>query len=231
MNLRGWFALVSIGLMQPCLAVESGVMHIGTLMQISPQHQVVITVAQAYRNLGLTMQLETLPLERLRIEVMRGDLVDGNLAAAASLEQITPQLIRIPVPIYLLELTVFSASADIKPSQWSELRPLRVAYLAGMLSVEARLKEHQVTKLTPTLNLEQALQYVAKGRVDIALLPRAEALYVLARLNDGKVHAVLPSLDRLLMYHYIHQKHKALVGPLTSQLEQIMAPANLTGQH
>jgi len=31
------------------------------------------------------------------------------------------------------------------------------------------------------------------------------------------------------MYHYIHQKHQALVGPLTAQLEKIIAPVQATG--
>lgn len=213
------------------VGADDKVMHIGTLTQISPQHPLVIQVRQAYQNLGLQMQLDTMPLERLRVEAARGELLDGNLAASATLSQVVPQLIRIPVQIYQLDLTAFVSRPELQPAQWSDLQPLRVAYMAGMLAVESRLKQHQVKSLTATLTLEQALQYVAKGRVEVAVLPGTEADYVLRQMAGLKVQAVQPALEQLPMYHYIHQKHKALVGPLTSQLEQIMAPANLTGQH
>ncbi len=205
------------------------VMHIGTLTQVSPQHPLVLKLQQAYLNIGLQMQLETMPLERLRLEAARGVLVDGNLVAAATLQQVVPQLIRIPVQVYQLELTAFVRDPQLKPAHWVDLQPLRVAYLAGMLSVEARLKQHQVKALTAALTLEQALQYVAKGRVDVAVLPKAEAEYVLRQLPNLQLQAVLPALEQLPMYHYIHQKHQALVGPLTTQLQQIMAPVETPG--
>ncbi|TXH95957.1 MAG: transporter substrate-binding domain-containing protein [Rheinheimera sp.] len=204
-------------------------MHIGTLTQVSPQHPLVLKVQQAYQNIGLQMQLETMPLERLRLEAARGLLLDGNLAAAASLQQVIPQLIRIPVQLYQLELTAFVRDPQLKPAQWADLQPLRVTYTAGMLSVEARLKQHQVKALTAALSLEQALQYVAKGRADVAVLPKAEAEYVLRQLPGQQLRAVLPALELLPMYHYIHQKHQALVGPLTTQLQQIMAPVETPG--
>lgn len=216
-------------LFSAAVTADNRLMRIGTLTQISSQHPVVLKMEQAYTALGLEMKLETMPLERLRLEAARGDLVDGNLAASAALQGVVPELIRIPVRIYQLELAAFVSDPAIKPAQWSDLQPLRVAYMAGMLSVEARLKQHQVQALSSTLTLEQALRYVAKNRVDVAVLPRPEAEYVLRQMTGSKVQAVVPVLELLPMYHYIHQKHQALVGPLTAQLEQIMAPA--TGQH
>ncbi len=222
---------LSLLLFSVTATAENRLMHIGTLTQISLQHPVVLKMDQAYTALGLEMKLETMPLERLRLEASRGDLVDGNLAASAALQVVVPELIRIPVQIYQLELTAFVSDPAIRPAQWSDLQPLRVAYMAGMLSVEARLKQHQIPALSATLSLEQALGYVAKNRVDVAILPKAEAEYVLRQMTGSKVQAVMPALEVLPMYHYIHQKHQALVGPLTAQLEQIMAPAPATEQH
>ncbi len=204
-------------------------MHIGTLMQISSQHPVVLKVQQAYQNIGLQMQLETMPLERLQLEAARGVLLDGNLAAAATLQQVIPQLIRIPVQVYQLELTAFVRTSWLKPTHWADLQMMRVTYMAGMLSVEARLQQHQIKAATVALTLEQALQYVAKGRVDVAVLPKAEAEYVLQQMKVRQVQAVQPALELLPMYHYIHQKHQALVGPLTAQLEKLIAPVQATG--
>jgi polar amino acid transport system substrate-binding protein len=190
---------------------------------------VVLKVQQAYQNIGLQMQLETMPLERLQLEAARGVLLDGNLAAAANLQQVIPQLIRIPVQVYQLELTAFVRTSWLKPTHWADLQMMRVTYMAGMLSVEARLQQHQIKAATVALTLEQALQYVAKGRVDVAVLPKAEAEYVLQQMKVRQVQAVQPALELLPMYHYIHQKHQALVGPLTAQLEKLIAPVQATG--
>lgn len=236
MKRKKWLQCLRFGALLGCFSLSSAiataaetVMHIGTLTQVSPQHPLVLKVQQAYQNIGLQMQLETMPLERLRLEAARGLLLDGNLAAAASLQQVIPQLIRIPVQLYQLELTAFVRDPQLKPAQWADLQPLRVTYTAGMLSVEARLKQHQVKALTAALSLEQALQYVGKGRADVAVLPKAEAEYVLRQLPGQQLRAVLPALELLPMYHYIHQKHQALVGPLTTQLQQIMAPVETPG--
>lgn len=144
--------------------------------------------------------------------------------------QVIPELIRIPVPVYQLELTAFVRDPQLKPAQWADLQSLLVSYMAGMFSVEAKLRQHQVKALTAALTMEQALQYVAKGRVDVAVLPGPEAEYVLRQLPSLQLQAVLPALEQLPMYHYIHQKHQALVGPLTAQLKDIMAPVPAIGQ-
>lgn len=232
--MRQWLWLLLFfggGLIPDCFAESRQMMHIGTLMQISPQHPVVLKVERAYENLGMDMQLETMPLERLRLEAARGVLIDGNLAAAATLQQTVPELIRIPVQLYMLELSAFVGQMQQPPATWADLAKLRVAYMAGMLSVEARLKLHQVDNVIPILTLKQALQYVAKGRADVAILPKAEAEFVLRQLPELRLNTVSSVLEQIPMYHYIHQKHQALVGPLTTQLEQIMAPVNTTGQH
>ena len=50
------------------------------------------------------------------------------------------------------------------------------------------------------------------------------------QMTGLKVQAVQPALEQMPMYHYIHQKHQALVGPLTAQFEKIIAPVPVTGQ-
>ncbi len=228
LRLCGWLGCFSLS--SAIVTAAEAVMHIGTLQQVSPQHPLVLKVQQAYQNIGRQMQLETMPLERLRLEAARGVLVDGNLAAAASWEQVIPELIRIPVQVYQLELTAFVRTPQLKPMQWADLRLSRVVYMAGMLSVEARLKQHQVKALTTALTLEQALQYVAKGRVDVAVLPKAEAEFVLRQMPDLNVRPLSPPLEVLPLYHYIHQKHQALVGPLTAQFKNMMAPVPAIAQ-
>lgn len=223
----GWLgAMICMAIfILPLPAAASKIMHIGTLLELPPEHPATLRARQAYLNLGMEMQLELLPIERLRLEAQRGQLIDGNLAGAWELGEAVPELIRIPVPIYQLELAAYVSDAQLHIRHWRDLRPLRVIYLKGMFSVLERLKSNQVTQLQTVMSMQQALQYVARGRADVAVLPRAEAEFVLQQMAGLKVQAVLPVLEQLPLYHYIHQKHQALVGPLTAQFENLKAPA------
>ncbi|WP_430457650.1 hypothetical protein [Rheinheimera sp.] len=52
---------------------------------------------------------------------------------------------------------------------------------------------------------------------------RSEVMHigtVMQQMTGLKVQAVQPALEQMPMYHYIHQKHQALVGPLTAQFEK-----------
>lgn len=195
-------------------------MRIGTLLQIAPDHPVVSRVGGAYHRLGRQMVLETMPLARLKVEAARGVLIDGNLAAAASLAEQVPELLMIPVPVYQLRLAVYTLPAQRAVRQWSDLQGLRLTYLAGMLSVQARLQHHGLAVSQGAMTLSQALQYVEKGRVDAAVLPCDEAEYVLSQWPAHQVKRQQPLLEQITMYHYIHQKHQELVTALTEQLRQ-----------
>ncbi len=198
-------------------------------MQVDEQHPVFIRVSQAYKNLGYDLKLETMPLARLEIEAAKGDLIGGNLAAPVAAARLIPQLVQVPVPIYQLELTAFVAQPDETIRQWSDLREKRVVYLTGMLPVEQQLEQQGIQRKTGVMSMVQALQFVAKGRMDVAVLPRAEAEFVLRQMPDLPVRPLSPPLAVLPLYHYIHQKHQTLVEPLTRQLRQLMAQPVVTG--
>jgi len=194
-------------------------MLVATLQQIDPQHPAVLLVAQAYHNLGLRMELETMPLERIRYQLARGTLVDANLAAAATLNQILPDLIRLEVPVYQLEIALFVRKEQPLAADWQQLRDTKLVYLQGMNSVELLMGQHQIQQASAVLSMSQALQALAKGRYDGAVLPRAEAEVVLKQLKINQVVASTPILETIPMYHYLHRKHQQLVGPLTTQLK------------
>lgn len=222
---RLWLAALACSLALPLRADSQAdeslpPMRIGTLMQIAPDHPVVSRVSGAYHRLGRQMVLETMPLARLKIEAAKGVLIDGNLAAAASLAEQVPELLLIPVPVYQLRLAVYTLPAQRAVRQWSDLQGLRLTYLEGMLSVQARLQHHGLAVSQSALTLSQALQYVEKGRVDAAVLPCDEAEYVLSQWPAHQVKRQLPLLEQITMYHYIHQKHQELVPALTGQLRQ-----------
>jgi hypothetical protein len=102
-------------------ASAAPVMHLGTVTQLSPTHPVTLKLTEAYKTLGMDLQIEAMPLSRLRIEVGRGQLVDGTMAGQVGLEQVIPELLMVPVPLYQLELSAFVVEPRQGPRRWADL--------------------------------------------------------------------------------------------------------------
>lgn len=201
------------------------VIRVVTILQIKPDHPTVLMLQQAYQQLGLEMRLDLMPLDRATLELNRGVLVDATLVAAQSFAKLNPKLIKVPVPIYQLDLRVFSSDPTLRIQSWQDLRPYQVMFLQGMTSVELRLQQHQVQEQFEVLSLGQALQRLALGRNQLAVLPKAEAEAMLSELRLAKVFMAAEPLEVMPVYHFLHPKHQHLVAPLTQVLSRLTGVA------
>ncbi len=194
------------------------------MLNIAPDHPLVLLMQQAYLAQGITMQMSHMAADRTVLELKRGELIDATLGAIILFESLYPQWVRVPVPIYQMELALFTADDSIHQADWQMLRRQKVLYVQGMQSVLMTLKQHQITEVESVLSLEQALKRLDLSRDRFALLPKFEAEAMLKKLKLAKVRQLEPMLARLTLYHYVHQKHRHLVGPLSQTLSR------LTGQ-
>lgn len=207
------------------------VIRVVTILQLKPDHPTVQLLQQAYQQLGLQMRLDLMPIDRATLELNRGVLVDATLVAAESFAKLNPQLLKVPVPIYQLELRVFSRDPALRVQSWQELRPYQVMFLQGMTSVELRLQQHQVPQQFEVLSIGQALRRLALGRNQLAVLPKAEAEAMLSELKLAQVFMAAEPLEVMPAYHYLHPKHQHLVAPLTQVLSRLTGIAAEAEQH
>lgn len=224
LRLIGWSSLAILQLCVSALAAETTVMRVGTILQIQPDHPTVLLMQQAYAELGIHMQLELLPTERALVELNRGKLLDANLAATRVFESHNPKLVRVPVPVYQLEFAIFSTEPGLNLSQWSQLAPYPVVMIQGMVAVKQQLEQNSGQQVVAVMSMEQALQQLELGRNKLAVLPKFEAEAMLKKLQLKNVQVLAPSLMVTSAYHYVHQRHQALVAPLSKVLSR------LTGQ-
>jgi len=212
----GWFLLFGSLLVQ-----AAPVIRVVSLLQLKADHPTVLLLQQAYRQLGLEMRLDLMPIDRATLELNRGVLVDAALVAASSFAKFNPGLLKVPVPIYQLDLRVFSRDPTLSIRRWQDLRPYQVMFLQGMTSVALRLQQHQMQDQFEVLSMGQALQRLALGRNQLAILPKAEAEAMLSELRLEKVFMAAEPLEVMPAYHYLHPKHQHLVVPLTQVLSRL----------
>lgn len=224
-RLPGCLILVLLWLPGQVRATAAAPLKVVTMINIQPNHPVVVLMDQAYQRLGLTMQLELMPAERGRIELARGLSLDATLAAAENFSQALPTIVRVPVVIYQLDLHAFTADPMLQVQDWTDLQQLQVSYLQGMESVRLRLQQHQINRLETVMSLEQVLRRLQLGRDKVAVLPRFEAESMIELLQLQGIRRLDPCLAEIPLYHYLHTKHQALVAPLSQVLVELTGNA------
>ena len=181
-------------------------------------------ITQAYNNVGYRVKIVPMPAKRAMYEAVHSDWVDGVVGRVEMAGELLSNYTRIPVPIGRVEVFAYYRQdsseklADI--SSWSELSPYRVASLRGVIISSNNLTKHKVDSQRVTY-ARQAFEMLMHKHVDLVVLPRQMAEQVLKGGEFGQVRQSLTYLDQKFLYHYLHQKHDALVPALTLHFSRL----------
>ncbi|MCH8500970.1 MAG: hypothetical protein LAT77_03540 [Aliidiomarina sp.] len=209
---------------QPVVADDTKTIRIGTLHGIQKHHPTFEIIQEAYRRIGVTAELVTLPYERSEYEANRGRIIDAELARTEEASTALANLIRIEPSIFPVYTSVFTTRTNLEITSWESLRGLRIDTVRGMHTVADRLGDIPFNEVG---SIEQSIQRILSGRSDVAVLPGFETEQVLEQLNITSVHRLTPDLETFLLYHYLHQKHADLVQPLQASLWQVISERQL----
>ncbi|GAB2842217.1 transporter substrate-binding domain-containing protein [Pseudoduganella ginsengisoli] len=211
-------ALPRPALAQELLAAAAGVMHVSTLLEQDPATQIAeLVVAEAYKRLGMNLQVHKYPGERSLVSANDGQ-TDGELYRKVGMERDYPNLIIVPVPIQIYEIVIFSRDTTFIVNGWESLRPFTIGFVRGIKIVEASTTGMR-TEPVPTM--QQAFQKLAMGRTDVVVGNRASGLAAARALKMEDIKVLSPALASFPVYHYVHRKHEALVPRLTAAMQQM----------
>lgn len=219
--MRRRFLLMSLAAVAAAEAADARpVMRVSTLPEVDPASTTAESiVGEAYRRLGITMQLERMPAERSLLSANNGE-VDGELFRRAGIEQNYPNLVRVPVPLMTYEIVAFAKSGAPRPQlkDWQSLQSYKFSYVRGVKIIEQFTVGMQGQPVTTAV---QAFAMLDRGRVDLVLANRNSGLAALQALGLGGVEVVEPPLASFSVFHFVHRKHERLVPGLTGVLQQL----------
>lgn len=199
------------------LAVEPA-LRVSTLLEQDPATQVAERVLrEAYHQLGRELQVQGMPGERSLISANTGE-TDGELYRKAGIDQLYPNLLRVPVALLQYEIVVFSRRWNFKVQGWESLKPYRLGFVKGIKIIEENTRGMQ---LEPVATLQQAFVKMDLDRSDLVLSNRLSGL---ASLRQHGIHGVAqlqPPLAAFPVFHYLHRRHEDLVAPLTQALREL----------
>ncbi|WP_159084820.1 substrate-binding periplasmic protein [Dongshaea marina] len=172
---------------------------------------------EAYAPLGIEVRLQILPPPKT-LAMANSGVVDGELNRIQGVEQQYPNLLRVPVAVNYIEMMVVTNGMLFKVDGWQSLRTYRIGYKSGIKLAEQATRGMYITSY---LSDKKLLHDLKSGKIDLILVGRMEALDHLARQPDSNIKMLEPPLVKMKLYHYLNQKHRALLPEITRQLQQM----------
>ncbi len=165
---------------------------------------------EAYSRLGIKISVRRYPGDRSLRYSNRGD-TDGELFRIDNIDFKYQNLIKVSVPISVMEGIAFSKRDDIKISGWSSLMPFKVGIRRGV-----KFSEYGTQSMKPYIvNLNQQLvSILLKDKVDLIVLTRGNGLEMIKKFNAPEIKVIEPAIEKYNLYHYLHKKNRYLIPEL-----------------
>lgn len=191
-----------------------------------PDQQVGAEILVAiYSKLDIQLQFVDGPAKRSLLESSEGHL-DGEIQRVLDVQNEYPTLLAIPIPINYIEPVVFTKRAGLLVSGWESLRPYRIGIVRGVGSSERGTAGMPQVELTS--NMEQMMLMLNAGRADVAVNDLFSGTLVLRKLGLQEViRPLFPALQHIELYHFLNERHRALVPRVEAVVRQMTASGEL----
>ncbi|RVT48147.1 transporter substrate-binding domain-containing protein [Rheinheimera sediminis] len=216
------FCLFCIGFC-PALAAERDIT-VGASNNLPADHPSIVLMQQVYQQCGYNMVLIVMPLERSAHESNKGHILDAELSRTAEAAEILPNMLRIDVPIGYVRITAFSRDPQLQINHWQDLSAFRVDVLRGIYLAKINMQGLVYTEVN---SVSQAIQRLLSDRTDVVVALGDETEKLLKQQATQGIYTITPDLAKTQIYHYVHQRHAALVPQLEAALRQLVQPAQL----
>lgn len=174
------------------------------------------TIKIAYKELNYNIEFPIYPSKRALIQTNNGD-IDGISARIEGIEKSYKNLIRIPIAICRMIITLYSTQ-DIKLTSLNDLAKYKVSFQKGNIAIAKLLKNVKTTKVTSNLQLFKML---SSKRVDIIVTGESTAQNYINKNNINLIQRLSYSLPEIPLYHYLHKKHQTLIPNITDKLIEL----------
>ena len=193
-------------------------MDVGASNNLALDHPSILLMQKAYQQLGYQMKLVVMPLERSAYESNKGLMLDAELSRTAEAATMLSNMVRVKVPIGHIRITAFSREPSIQIKNWQSLGIWQVDVLRGIYLAKINMIGQKYTEVN---TIPQAIQRLLSGRADIAVLLGDETEWLLKQQAYQGIYAIAPDLAKTEIFHYVHERHAALVPKLEAALRQL----------
>jgi len=172
---------------------------------------------EAYGRIGIDIQILRVPSERSLKETNAG-IVDAEMSRIRLDHAAYPHLRRVPVPLNILEATVYTKLLDFNVDGWKSLEPYSIGIRRGAMFAEQGTAGMNVIAVKRN---EQLIRLLERGRVELIVMNRIAAEYEITRLGVSGIRELSPAIHYHEVFHYVHQRNSHLIDDLSRVLLQM----------
>ncbi|WP_439368843.1 substrate-binding periplasmic protein [Bradyrhizobium sp. PMVTL-01] len=178
-----------------------------------------------YAKLNIKLEFEDVPGKRALALSSAGE-VDGEIQRIGTLSRDYPTLVQVTPAINYIEPAVFTTKLHFDVAGWDSIRDYSIGIVRGVGSSEAGTRG--MARVTATTNLESMVRMLDADRFDLMVTDLFSGLVAVRKLNlQARIYPLSPPLERIQIYHYLHERHRALVPEVGKVIAQLEASGEL----
>lgn len=172
-----------------------------------------------YQRLDITIEFVDLPAKRALVESSQGR-VDGEVHRILAVQSEFASLLPVRTSINYIEPSAFVKQRELRIDGWSSIAPYSIGIVRGVGSSERGTSG--MSQVEAVATMEQLMQMLASGRIDVAVCDRFSGVLVNKKLHlDAGVRPLSPALEHIPLYHFLHERHRDLVPRVEKILQEM----------
>ncbi|MCS3895175.1 ABC-type amino acid transport substrate-binding protein [Bradyrhizobium japonicum USDA 38] len=178
-----------------------------------------------YAKLNIKLAFEDVPGKRALALSSAGE-VDGEIQRIGTLPSDYPTLIKVTPAINYIEPAVFTTKLRFDVAGWNSIREYSIGIVRGVGSSEAGTRG--MARVTATTSLENMIRMLDADRFEVMVTDLFSGLVAVRKLNlQTRIVPLSPPLERIHIYHYLHERHRDLVPKVGKVIAQMEASGEL----
>jgi polar amino acid transport system substrate-binding protein len=178
-----------------------------------------------YRRMNIQLLLVDMPAKRALLESSAGH-VDGEVQRILAVKDEYPSLLPVRVAVNYIEPSAFVKRKQFPVEGWDSIKPYAIGIVRGVGSSERGTRGMARVEATTTMDL--LMEMLDAERIDVAVNDLFSGVLVNRRLGlDKSLHPLSPPLERILLYHFLHESHRDLAARVEETMRQMQASGDL----
>jgi ABC-type amino acid transport substrate-binding protein len=178
-----------------------------------------------YARLNIKLEFEDVPGKRALALSSAGE-VDGEIQRIGTLSRDYPTLLQVTPAINYIEPAVFTTRLHFDVDGWNSIRNYSIGIVRGVGSSESGTRG--MDRVTATTSLESMIKMLDADRFDVMVTDLFSGLAAVRKLNlETRIYPLSPPLERISIYHYLHERHRDLVPRVGQVIAQMEASGEL----
>ncbi|MGX4771084.1 substrate-binding periplasmic protein [Bradyrhizobium guangdongense] len=206
-------------------AYAQSVIRLARIADIPDQYVGGEMLRAVYAKLNIRLEFEDVPGKRALALSSAGE-GDGEIQRIGTLSRDYPTLLQVTPAINYIEPAVFTTRLHFDVDGWNSIRNYSIGIVRGVGSSEAGTRG--MDRVTATTSLESMIKMLDADRFDVMVTDLFSGLAAVRKLNlQTRIYPLSPPLERISIYHYLHERHRDLVPKVGQVIAQMEASGEL----